>query len=98
MKDQNKLTLEQILDEFRFGSDNSDPETLRRLMSQYPEYADELAQFAALWAISEPIGDECLTEDGISEKHTLKVQSFALGALYDLDKTDSKCEENITCE
>lgn len=78
-----KLSLEEVLDEFFFFADAPSPAMVARACDTYPEYREDIMEFAALWsaykASPEPT-DDAIGE--ISEESVERLQSFALNLLH----------------
>lgn len=79
-----KLSLDEVLDEFFFSVDKPSPAMLLRACEAYPEYRQDIVEFAALWSSYETSPEptaEMLGE--VSEESASRLQSFVLNLLHE---------------
>ena len=75
-------SLEDIIDELFYSSEEMNAELVREYVRRYPQYEHELLDFSVHWVAARPLDDSCLTENKISEKCLLFLQSRILNQLY----------------
>ena len=75
-------SLEDVIDELFYSSEEMNAELVRDYVKRYPQYEHELLDFSMHWATSRPLDDSCLTKNHISEKCLLSLQSRILNQLY----------------
>ena len=83
-----RLSLEEVLDEFFFSADKPSPAIVLSACETYPEYREDILEFAALWssyeASPEPTSIEALSD--ASEESVSRLQSYVLNRLHELDQ------------
>lgn len=86
-KPNRRLSVEEVLDEFFFSAGKPSPDAVLRACEAHPEYRNDIAEFAALWASykasPEPIEDKSLPQ--LTAEDVSRLQSVVLGQLHDLD-------------
>ncbi|MFM0298247.1 MULTISPECIES: hypothetical protein [Paraburkholderia] len=92
----NRLSLEEVLDEFFFSADQPSPSAILHACKAYPEYRRDILEFAALWTSYEaspaPTSTEAVAE--VSEDAVSRLQSFVLNRMHELDsKPTSESDE-----
>lgn len=81
-----RLSLEEVLDEFFFTSEKPTTAMVLRACEAYPEYREDIMEFAALWTsyetAEEPTDAVSLT---VADEDVARLQSFVLNRLHQLD-------------
>lgn len=93
MTTQNKkLSLDEVLDKFFYNSETPDTQKMQEAINAYPEYRQDIIEFAALWASYEnsPKITEELRPSQVSDQSVSKMQSFMLNRLHELDQSTHK--------
>jgi len=82
-----KLSLDEVLDEFFYSSDTPDTLNLKKAINAYPEYRQDIVEFAALWASYEnsPSSTEEVQPSSVPNESVSRLQSFVLNRLHELD-------------
>lgn len=98
MTSTNRLPLEEVLDEFFFSADKPSTSAVLHACDAYPEYREDILEFAALWlsfeASPEPTSMEAASD--ASEEAVSRMQSFVLNRLHELDsKPASDSDESV---
>lgn len=78
------LTPEEVLDEFFFSTDKPSSATVLRACESYPEYRENILEFAALWTAYEAAPEPAPST--VSEESVSRLQSFVLSRLHELDR------------
>jgi hypothetical protein len=78
----NTPTLEAVLDQLFYASDELDYSLLKKLMNEYPQYQVELADFLRLWSQTPMLDDSALGEDGPPAEEVARLQSVVQARLY----------------
>lgn len=83
----NRLTLDEVLDEFFYASEKPNAEKLKEVLVAYPEYRDDIVEFTALWASYENSEQpaEAMVSSAVSPDSVARLQSFVMERLYELD-------------
>lgn len=90
-------SVEDVIDELFYSSDEMNAELVQEYVKRYPQYERELLDFAVHWAASRTLDDSCLTENRMSEKRLLSLQSTVLNRLYK-GEPSSPGRTNLTFE
>jgi hypothetical protein len=81
-----RLSLDEVLDHFFLNADKPTPSLVLRACEEYPEYREEIVEYAALWAAyeasPEPVGDFAME---VTDEEVTRLQSFVMNRLYELD-------------
>lgn len=82
-----RLTLDEVLDKFFYTSEKPDAEKLEEFLAAYPEYRDDIVEFAALWASYENSedSDDAIQASDVPAEKVVQLQSFVMGRLHELD-------------
>jgi hypothetical protein len=82
-----RLTLDEVLDGFFYSSEKPDAEKLKEALAAYPEYREDIVQFAVLWASYENSEDsgEAIVPSDVPAQNVARIQSFVMGRLHELD-------------
>jgi hypothetical protein len=78
-----KLSLEEVLDEFFFSAEAPSSAMVARACNTYPEYREDIMEFAALWSLYEASPEptaEALGE--VDQKSVDRLQSYVLNLLH----------------
>lgn len=82
-----RLSLEEVLDEFFFSTDLPTSTDVLGVCEAYPEYREDILEFAALWlsyeACPEPSSEQ--VSRSVTEESVSRLQSFVLNRLHELD-------------
>ncbi|VBY40115.1 Uncharacterised protein [Burkholderia pseudomallei] len=82
-----KLSLEEVLDEFFFSADKPSPSMVLRACEAYPEYREDIIEFAALWSSYEASPDVAASHvHEVSDESVSRLQSFVLNRLHERDQ------------
>lgn len=94
------LELDDVLDQFFYASETPSRKLLHKLMEQYPQYSQELADFALHWSVTEPTDDSILIGRDVSKETLLSTRSKVLNALYlnSKEKVQASNVDNITVD
>jgi|GEM_PF-1138345 len=93
-----RLSLEKVLDEFFFSADKPSPTVVLHACEAYPEYREDILEFAALWSSYEasPEANSPVAVGEASEESISRLQSFVLNRLHDLEsKPGSESDEAV---
>ena len=82
---KNRPSLEEVLDKFFFSAEKPSSSIVLSACSTHPEYREEIMEFAALWSSYENSTEPTSFEDEVSEESVLRLQSFVLNRVHDLD-------------
>ena len=81
-----RLSLEEVLDEFFFSADKPSPAMILRACEAYPQYREDVLEFAALWSAHDASPETPAAEiANVSEETVSRLQSFVLNRLHELD-------------
>ena len=82
-----RLLLEEVLDEFFFSAEKPTTTMVIRACEAYPEYREDIMEFAALWTSYEKADEsaEAISHFSVSEEDVSRLQSFILNRLDQLD-------------
>lgn len=82
-----RLTLDEVLDEFFYASEKPNAEKLKEVLATYPEYRDDIVEFAALWASYENSEEskEAIQASDVPAEKVVQLQSFVMGRIHELD-------------
>lgn len=89
MKTTNRrVSLDEVLDEFFYSSKEPDAKKLQEAIDAYPEYRQDIVEFAVLWASYEnsPEPAETFRPSMVSDQSILKLQSFVMNRLYQINQ------------
>lgn len=81
----NRLTLDEVLDEFFYASEKPSGDKLNEVLAAYPEYRDDIVEFTALWASYENSENVCESTSTVSAESVARLQSFVMERLNELD-------------
>lgn len=90
-----RLSLEEVLDEFFFSADIPTSTDVLGACEAYPEYREDILEFAALWssyeACPEPSSEQ--VSSSVTEESVSRLQSFVLNRLHELDhRSTTNCD------
>ncbi len=78
-----RLSLEEVLDEFFFSADAPSTTMVARACDTYPEYREDIMEFAALWSSYEVSPEPTAQTLGeINEESVERLQSYLLNLLH----------------
>lgn len=80
-----RLSLEEVLDEFFFSAEKPSSSAVLSACAAYPEYREDIMEFAALWSSYEASPEPTGIEDEVSEESVSRLQSFVLNHVHELD-------------
>lgn len=94
-----RLPLEEVLDEFFFNAEKPTIAMVISACEAYPEYREDIMEFAALWTSYENVNEsaEAISHSSVSEEDVSRLQSFILNHLDQLDN-QSKCANQSEIE
>lgn len=79
-----RLSLEEVLDEFFFSAEAPSPAIVARACDAYPEYREDIMEFAALWSSYEASPESTAQDlDEVSEGSVDRLQSYVLNLLHE---------------
>lgn len=93
MKTHNrKMSLDEVLDKFFYSSDAPDAKKMQEAIEAYPEYRQDILEFAVLWAAykNSPEPVEEFRPSQVSDQSVSKLQSFVLNRLYEIGHETSE--------
>lgn len=95
----NRLTLDEVLDEFFYASEKPSAEKMKEVLAAYPEYRNDIVEFTALWASYENAGesDEAMVPSAMPADCVARLQSFVMGRLHEL-KYEMVCSTSAGVE
>lgn len=78
-----RLSLEEVLDEFFFSAEEPSPDMVGRACESYPEYREDIMEFAALWSSYEALPEPTIQTLGqVNEESVNRLQSHVLNLLH----------------
>lgn len=90
-----RLSLEEVLDEFFFAAKKPTTAMVLRACEAYPEYREDIMEFAALWTsyetAEEPTDAISLT---VADDDVARLQSFVLNRLHQLDHESERTNQD----
>lgn len=87
MTTQKSLTLDEVLDEFFYAAEKPDAMKLKEVLEAYPEYREDIVEFATLWASYENSEEsqEVMAPSEVSVESINRIQSFVMRSLHELE-------------
>lgn len=92
----NNRSLEEVIDELFYSSEEMNPELVKEYVKRYPHFERELLDFAVHWVATTPLDDACLSGEGIADKDLLSLQSRVLQRLYEADQSTSEQAKTLS--
>jgi hypothetical protein len=91
-----RLSLEEVLDEFFFNAEKPTTTMVIRACEAYPEYREDIMEFAALWTSYENANEsaETISHSSVSEEDVSRLQSFILSRLDQLDNQSKSATQS----